>query len=380
MYSPQLPARLDPSLVEVDPRTVDVAIVFPGGVINVERFPTWALVACGIMPSQAITHQTATQLRALIVQAVDAAPNIMEQAADALIYQNRPAFAAPHSAHEGIRFSTPAAGLNPVRTRPGLTSAGAANGDPEPLPSTGRPGLAGVSLAELFVQTPPGETGPAGINAPDMTGFMVNRSPTWNLCSPYVKAMETTFCQIKEKLVPLADFLALLKAAYNWSAADLYALEQLSKGAKRAYERCNEAIYTPDLLLLMANSEDKSIADLAERAKKLRKSSIHQDPTALNFVLGRPAAAQPAAPPFAAAYAAPAYAPAAYPQPDAYQPGAQGRRTASGVFPPGSCSFHPTSTTHTTSHCDAAKRRAAGVSSSASAPPPAPAAGPSRTG
>jgi len=99
-------------------------------------------------------------------------------------------------------------------------------------------------------------------------------------------------------------------------------------------------VYFPDV----ANdyNEDKDLSDLGATAKKLRKLSA-KDGNATAFITGPVAVA--AAPP---------------PAPAFHFAQAQQHYSQAGSFPPGSCPYHPHSTTHNVSTCREAKRTKAG--------------------
>jgi hypothetical protein len=157
---------------------------------------------------------------------------------------------------------------------------------------------------------------------------------------------------IKSWSTACADLVAHLLQLPALSEADRCVLQSCAAQQANIHRQANLLVYFPDV----ANeyNEDKDLADLGVRAKKLRKLSS-KDINAANFITG-PVAHVPVtavAPTAISAAAAASTVPTQITAP-------QQRYSQTGSFRAGSCPYHPLSTTHDQSTCREARRKTGG--------------------
>jgi hypothetical protein len=191
----------------------------------------------------------------------------------------------------------------------------------------------------------------------------------------YPETVDRTLLTAYRELIPVADLLQALEQIHT-SPEDLKLLQLHFGKTREALKMIYALIIMPDVANSIAR-KDKLRDELAKDGKKARKELIPSQAHAASFILG----AQPAGlgyPPMGASSVLPPTL-MAPPAPFLGQhvlhtaptsSGSGGRHNV-GVFPAGSCIFHPNSTTHSTAGCNrgsaATARSAAAASNGASA-------------
>lgn len=341
------------NLIDPDAPLIDFAVLKPDGRMTVDQLPSWAALSCGIFADRPVPQAFVDHVKAMVLDAFSRVQSQGGSPADNHRVQfqgtspgDNQGGSTPSGAagSEAARFSPPAGGLNPLQPQ-GLFAPGGGGGNPASGSFLNDRGAATSAVRQgllpAFRVTAPGLTGVSGLAHPVISAFINSRQPIWAKASngEYVRTVEMGLFQIKCWATACADLVAELQRLPGLTAQDKEWLAFCALQQSQIYRQTNLLVYFPDV----ANdyNEDKELADLGATAKKLRKLSA-KDVSATAFITG-PVAASAAPPP-----------------PVIHIAQAQQHYSQAGSFPPGSCPYHPHSTTHNVSTCREAKRSKAG--------------------